>query len=178
VKKIILGLGLVLLISGLGLVTQAKATTLNYVLTFYNPSLQLVGSGSFSFDAGSNMNTTIGPPVTLTGLTATLSLPPSIQFQGTSPIDDFVVVDGVGIVTGVHADLVDPLNWNSLGMKLYLYENLNYAVTSIITPSPTLQCNPHGTYTITDCEIIPVPGTLILVGTGLAGLWIWRRRRG
>ncbi len=161
-KKIILGLGLVLLFSALGLVTEAQATLGNYDLAFFGAQ---TGSGYFSFDAGSATNTTIAP-ATLVNLSATIKTNP---FVGTSPSDDFVFVDGAGIVTKVHADLMDP---RGSGMKLQLYEDLTYSLTSVFG-------SVYGTYTVVDppCPV-PAPGTVTLVGTGLIGLWGWRRRRG
>jgi hypothetical protein len=166
-KKIILGLGLVLLFSALGLVMEAQATLGDYDLAFFGAQ---TGSGHFSFDAGSATNTTIGAPATLVNLSATLQ-PSGFFFAGSSPGDDFVFVDGAGIVTKVHADLVAT---NGTGIKLQLYEDLTYSLTvGMFKPA-------YGTYTVTDpapCPV-PAPGTVTLVGTGLIGLWGWRRRRG
>jgi hypothetical protein len=109
-KKIILGLGLVLLFSALGLVTEAQATLGYYDLAFFGAQ---TGSGYFSFDAGSATNTTIAP-ATLVNLSATIQTNP---FAGTSPSNDFVFVDGAGIVTKVYADL---LVTNGTGTTLQL----------------------------------------------------------
>ncbi len=172
-SKKILALGLVLLFSALGLVTEVKASLLNYELTFFKDGGQ-IGTGSFSFDAGTATNSII-TPATLTNLSANMKG----YTLSTGPNNDFVYVDDAGLITYVHADLVNTY----YGLNLLLNENLTFDYCWTFFNSHV-----YGTYTVVDpgCPhqgdgvdiAIPLPGTLTLVGTGLTGLWVWRRRRG
>ncbi len=157
-------------------------------ITWWSPSLNsnvtATGSGTISLPYSSNMyapnstgtnDATEFETAVFTG-TFTLSAAEAVEFQLGSDDDSFIYVDGIliGSNPGIHAvtnvdftSAVLPAGVNSIEVFYDDREQIGaYLSLDLLTSGVVI--TPIG---------VPEPGTLALLGTGLAGLAFFRRRQ-
>jgi PEP-CTERM motif len=157
-SSVLIALSLVFALAG-----AVHASPIMYVVQFSGGGG--VGTGFFTFDAGSSTNTTIGPPATFVNFVVPVG---GINYVAQSATDDDAKVNALGRVIAVDADLepLAPVGLEALVLSL----DLGYQVFDANNKQIA-----SGTYQI---AAVPEPSSFWLLGSGLliSGVGTLRRR--